>query len=437
MGQNSVCDEPEAWRSWIHSPVIQGLYRVTVSSIALSADRVTASPQTAGFAAMAFGFSGGLILTSRLVGPARRHARVVAMAALALLLVPRAAAEGGELTIAFLPCGFHSIPGIAVVQGAVRGREWTPENIRAWIDDERIGLRQYLQQELLSRTDVSLRFSIGDWQAIGPPDRYLRLGGSVMESVHRDCAAAHAGLRPAEHDIVVMLTNYNLPFAGRGGGRRAILSSRVSPQTIVHEILHALVLPRLGLGGLRHSNAAGRDLDTLPLAWATAWSAMYGDGIHLRLLDDRYGVPARPLTTANRWMAGALPPTAERWLRAAGEETGLALWGAADNAEPLIALIPQPEGRIITVERQPTASRYSLEVGGFAAPPGSGFLLGVRYPAAVAPNNTDWAVVIDETRIDSGWILDEALVRPGETIRVGDATLSFSDRGVTLKALDR
>jgi len=372
-----------------------------------------------------------------LFGPARRHARVIALAALTLLLVPRAAVAGGELTIAFLPCGFRGIPGIAVVQGAVRGREWTPENIRAWIEDERIGLRHYLQQELLSRADVSLRFSVGDWRTIGPPDRYLRLGSSVMESVHRDCTAAHAELGVAEHDITVMLTNYNLPFAGRGGGRRAILSSRVSPQTIVHEILHALVLPRLRLEGLRHSNAAGRDLDTLPLHWATGWSAMYGDGIYLRMLNDHYGVPARPLTTANRWMTGVLPSTAERWLRAAGEQTALALWGETDTGEPLIALVPQPDGRIITVERQPTASRYSLEVGGFAAPPGSGFLLGVRYPAAVDPNNTDWAVIVDDARVDSGWILDEALVRPGETIRVGDATLSFSGRSVTLKALDR
>jgi hypothetical protein len=351
--------------------------------------------------------------------------------------VPRAAAEGGELTIAFLPCGFHGVPGIAVVQGAIRGREWTPENLRAWIEDERVGLRHYLQQELLLRSGIALRFRVGDWRTIGPPERYLRLDGSVMDSVHRDCAAAHAELRPEEHDITVMLTNYNLPFAGRGGGRRAILSSHISPQTIVHEILHALVLPRLGLRGLRHSNVAGRDLDTLPLQWANGWSAMYGDGIYLRMLDDRYGVLSRPLTTANRWMAGALPSTAVRWLRAAGEQTALALWGEADTGTPLIALVPQPDGRIITVERQPTASRYSLAAGGFAAPPGSGFLLGVRYPVAVAPNNTDWAVIVDDERIDSGWILDEALMRPGTTIRVGNATLRFSDRGVSLEALDR
>jgi hypothetical protein len=369
--------------------------------------------------------------------PFRRQGSVFVLALALLLPAAGDLVAAEELTIAFLPCRFQDVPGIAVIQGATGDREWSTENLRAWIDDERTGLRHYLQQELLRYSEIAPSFRIGEWRVIGPPDRYLRIDGSIMGAVHRDCAAAHADLRPAEQDITVLLTNYTFPFAGRGGGRRAILSSHISPQTIVHEILHALVLPRLGLGALLHSNTAGRDLETLPVAWANGWSAMYGNSTYTRLLDDRHGVLARPITNANRWMTNALPSAAVRWLRAPGEKTELDLWGGPETGAPLIALVPQRDGRIVTIERQPTASRYSLAAGGFASPPGSGFLLGVRYPVPVEPNSTDWAVIVDSDTIGSGWITEQALVRPGETIRVGDGTLHFGTTAVTLQSLDR
>lgn len=338
------------------------------------------------------------------------------------------------LDVAFVGCKFSDIPGLAIVNGLAGNNQWTSDRIQAWVDDIEVGMKTYLHNELFAEAGLKCDGFVSNWKDIGPKSSYNANGGFNLGAMESDCLAVHPDINPTNFDVVVMFFNDELG-ANYGGGGRVWMSKYSDPNIIHHEIQHAVSLPESRLRSLLHSNMANFKLKPVSLEYANAYSIMYGNGEYRGLeLNSKFGVIASPLTTANRWMANILPEESVCNVPVGKSIFDLRAWGETGSA-CLVLTIAQLDGKIITVELQPTLSQTQAIKLDFLEGVPPSYLVGVRYPKPIDPNATDWAIIFDPSTHEKGWVKEEILFNQGQTLRVGDAVLSFGAKNVQVRRL--